>query len=74
MNKLIKAWMALKPRLKSPVVWTGIAAALVAFFGDDALKTLLGRDSDSVMTIVNTVCGVLVAFGILNNPADKEGF
>lgn len=73
-ERIKKAWELLKPRLKSPVVWTGLAAAIVAIFGDDVCIALFGRDGASINATIDTVCGLLVAFGLLNNPENREGF
>ena len=55
-------------RLKSPALWTAIAA-LVIF----CVKEFIGIDiSDTVNELLNVLLPVLVGFGIVNNPCNKN--
>ena len=55
-------------RFKSWALWTAIAA-LVVF----CVKEFIGVDiSDTVDGLLNVLLPVLVAFGIVNNPTDRE--
>ena len=55
-------------RLKSPALWTAIAA-LVIF----CVKEFVGIDiSDTVNGLLNVLLPVLVGFGIVNNPCSKN--
>ena len=57
-------------RFKSWAVWLSIAA-LVVF----CVKEFAGVDiSDSVDGLLNVLLPVLVGFGIVNNPTDKNHF
>jgi uncharacterized membrane protein len=57
-------------RFKSWAVWLSIAS-LVVF----CVKEFSGLDiSESVNNMLNVLLPVLVAFGIVNNPTDKEHF
>ena len=57
-------------RFKSWAVWLSIAA-LVVF----CAKEFAGVDiSDTVDGLLNVLLPVLVAFGIINNPTDKNHF
>lgn len=57
-------------RFKSWALWTAIAA-LVVF----CVKEFAGVDiSDTVDGLLNVLLPVLVAFGIVNNPVDREHF
>jgi len=59
-------------RFKSPVVWASIVAQILAI-----LISLGVIDTGLSETIKQAVCGVLqllVIFGVLNNPTDKEHF
>lgn len=57
-------------RFKSWALWTSIAA-LVVF----CVKEFAGVDiSSTVDGLLNVLLPVLVAFGIVNNPMDKEHF
>lgn len=59
-------------RLKSPILWTPLASAILAF--------LLGAgwidagQSESLTNIVSLVLTILAGFGILNNPTTKDKF
>ena len=56
------------PRFKSWALWLSIAA-LVVF----CVKEFAGIDiSDTVDGFMNVLLPVLVAFGIINNPTDKN--
>ena len=57
-------------RFKSWALWTAVAA-LVVF----CVKEFAGVDiSETVHGLLNVLLPVLVAFGIVNNPTDKENF
>ena len=57
-------------RFKSWAVWVSIAA-LVVF----CVKEFVGVDiSETVDGLLNVLLPVLVAFGIVNNPTDREHF
>lgn len=57
-------------RFKSWALWTAIAA-LVVF----CVKEFAGVDiSTTVDGLLNVLLPVLVAFGIVNNPVDREHF
>lgn len=57
-------------RFKSWALWTAIAA-LVVF----CVKEFVGVDiSTTVDGLLNVLLPVLVAFGIVNNPTDRERF
>ena len=57
-------------RFKSWALWTAIAA-LVVF----CVKEFAGVDiSTTVDGLLNVLLPVLVAFGIVNNPTDREHF
>lgn len=59
-------------RIKSPVVWGAVVAQVVTI-----LLTLGVIDigiSETINQIVAGVLQLLVIFGVLNNPTNKEGF
>lgn len=57
-------------RFKSWAVWLSIAA-LVVF----CVKEFVGADiSETVNGLLNVLLPILVAFGIVNNPTDKNNF
>lgn len=59
----------MKERLKSPVLWLS-CAALLAF----VLKSWVGWEIPQFDTFTELLLAVLIAFGVVNNPADKERF
>lgn len=57
-------------RFKSWAVWVSLAALVVYI-----AKTFGGIDiSAEVNGLLDVLCPVLVAFGIINNPTDKSHF
>ena len=57
-------------RFKSWALWTSIAALIVF-----CVKEFAGVDiSTAVDGLLNVLLPVLVAFGIVNNPVDREHF
>ncbi len=57
-------------RFKSWALWLSVAS-LVIF----CVKEFVGVDiSDTVNGLMNVLCPVLVAFGIVNNPTDRSNF
>lgn len=56
-------------RLKSPVLWLAVAA-LVSF----VVKNWLGFEIPEFDTFTELLLAALTAFGIVNNPTDKNHF
>ena len=57
-------------RFRSWALWTAIAALIVF-----CVKEFVGVDiSTTVDGLLNVLLPVLVAFGIVNNPTDRERF
>lgn len=59
-------------RIKSKVLWTAIAAQVLAL-----LVTLGVIDtglSTTINGVITAVLELLVAFGVVNNPTNAEGF
>lgn len=61
-------------RWKSKVTWAGLTATLLILFGQLGLYDTLGITQEWLHTVVDLVLSLLVAFGVLNNPTDKENF
>jgi uncharacterized membrane protein len=64
--------IALQNRAKSPVFWSALMAQVLALLVFTGVIDLNVSD-----TIQNIICGLLellVAFGILNNPTNGDGF
>lgn len=61
--------MSLLERLKSPVA----LGAIIALFGF-ITKEWLGLEIPGLDKFVELMMGALIAFGVVNNPTDKENF
>lgn len=59
--------MQTQNRFKSYVLWVSIIS-LVSLI----VKTITGYEVPNFDTIVNSMLGILVTFGILNNPTDPN--
>lgn len=64
----------MKERLKSWAVWLSVFGALGIILNSLGLFEKMGITSTEFEVIINAVGSILVAFGILNNPTDKEHF
>lgn len=56
---------------RSPIVWTSLAALIVAFLSD---ILALEFDIGMINGMVNGAITILIGFGILNNPNSKNSF
>ena len=66
----MEKWKAILPRFKSWALWLAIGA-LVVF----CVKEFTGVDiSETVDGLLNALLPVLIAFGVINNPADRDHF
>ncbi len=61
-------------RWKSKVTWAGLAATLLILLGQLGLYDALNITQSWAQTVVDLVLSLMVAFGVLNNPTDKENF
>ncbi|MBR2718661.1 MAG: holin [Clostridia bacterium] len=59
-------------RLLSPVVWSAIAAQLLAILV--TLGVISTGVSEAIDGLVASLLQLLVAFGVLNNPTSKTSF
>lgn len=64
----------IKERLKSWAVWVSVLGALGVILNAFGVFEKIGIDSTTFDVIVNAVGTILIAFGILNNPTDKNCF
>lgn len=65
-------WNTIKERLKSPVTLAAVVGQIVTILlMVGAINTGLG---DTVNNVAAGVIQLLVLFGVLNNPADKNNF
>lgn len=63
-----------KDRLKSKGVWVSVFGAIGLILNSFGLFAKWGIETEEWNLIINTVCGILVTFGILNNPTDCKHF
>ena len=66
--------MNLKTRLKSWATWVSVLGALGVIFDAVGLFELWGLTNETYQNIITAIGSILVAFGILNNPTDKNAF
>ena len=59
----------MQKRLQSPVLWVS-CAALFTFI----MKTWVGFEIPQFDKFTELLLGVLIAFGVVNNPTDGENF
>jgi len=67
--------MVVKPnqnRFKSKVLWVSLAGAIVSFLVGSGIIDL--GLADSITDLINLIALGLVAFGILNDPTNQQGF
>ena len=61
-------------RFKSKVVWSTIFALVLFILKNYGLLEVLQLSSDDYNYIVDSILGIMVILGVLNNPTDSEGF
>lgn len=65
---------AMKGRLRSWALWVSVLGALGIILDNLGVFARLGIDGERWTVLVNAVGGILVAFGILNDPTNREAF
>lgn len=65
---------AMKGRLRSWALWVSVLGALGIILDNLGVFARLGLDGEKWTVIINAVGGILVAFGILNDPTNREAF
>ncbi len=58
-------------RVKSPVLWTAVAAQVVTIL--ILLGVIDAGQGDTINAVIAAVLQALVAFGVVNNPTNGEG-
>ena len=71
MNK--EKW-ALKDRLRSPVAWAAIAGCIATIFSVFGVWSKIGIDIKGFDEIVASIGTVLTAFGVFNDPTNRNAF
>jgi len=59
----------LQNRLRSPILWIGVASLLTL-----VLKEWFGYEIPAFDSILDSVLGVLALIGVVNNPTNKVGW
>lgn len=61
-------------RFKSWAVWVSVAGALWVIASALGLPDKWGITHETAKTVFNAIGTILIAFGILNNPTDRDNF
>lgn len=61
-------------RFKSWALWLSLAGALWVIICNTGLAEKIGITEGAFYDIVNAIGSLLVVFGIVNNPTDKQNF
>jgi uncharacterized membrane protein len=60
-------------RLKSPVLWMGIASIVILLMGNYGLWDAIGMSEPIFRQLVDLILVVLAGFGIVNDPTNAAG-
>lgn len=63
-----------QPRLKSWAVWVSVLGAVWTILNAFGLPAKWGIEEGTFKTVVDAVGVILIGFGILNNPTDRDNF
>ena len=61
-------------RFKSKVAWLTVLPVIVILGDTYGLWNVIGMSKDAFSQFFTSALAMLVAFGIFNNPTDKDGF
>ncbi len=59
-------------RFRSWALWVSVVGAVWTIFSAFGLPQKWGVTNETAMTVFNALGTILIAFGIVNNPTDKE--
>ena len=65
---------ALRDRLKSRVLWAAVIGCIMTVFSAFGVWERIGITAEGFREIVAAVGAVLAAFGVFNDPTNREGF
>lgn len=65
---------ALRDRLRSKVLWAAVIGCIMTVFSALHLWDKIGITAEGFSEIVAAVGAVLAAFGVFNDPTNREGF
>lgn len=63
-----------QPRWKSWAVWVSVLGALWTIANAFGWTAQLGIDEIAFKDVIDAIGVILIGFGILNNPTDKDNF
>lgn len=61
-------------RYKSWALWLSVAGAVWTILSAFGIPEKIGVDKGMAKTVLDSIGSILIAFGILNDPTNKEGF
>ena len=61
-------------RLKSKLMWTTVIGLILMIVGELGLWSKIGISESNLRYILDSILSILVVFGILNNPTEKDTF
>lgn len=65
---------ATQPRYKSWAMWISVFGAVGVILNAFGVFEMIGIDNNAFEAVVNATGTILIAFGIVNNPTDKQHF
>ena len=69
----VNKW-ALRDRLRSKVLWAAVVGCIMTIFSAFHLWDKIGITAEGFSEVVAAVGAVLAAFGVFNDPTNREGF
>lgn len=70
----MKEKWALKDRLRSKVLWAAVIGGVMQIFSALGLWAKLGITMEGFNEIMVAIGAILEAFGVFNNPTDRDAF
>ena len=61
-------------RLKSKVAWLAVASLIGFILGNYGLYDAIGLTNETYQQLVSMIFACLTAFGVFNNPTNKNDF
>ena len=71
--KKVNKW-ALRGRLRSKVLWVAVLGGVIQIFSAIDLWAKIGITAEGFRELMVGVGAILEAFGVLNDPTNREGF
>lgn len=65
---------ALRDRLRSKVLWAAVVGCIMTIFSVFGIWGKIGITSEEFSQVVGAIGAVLAAFGVFNDPTNREGF